>query len=65
MTTDLPYSAYGAIGAEPWPYPYTRKPYYKTQLPHNGELRGALAAVLPAPTSRLSTRTVSTPSCTK
>jgi len=46
MTTDLPYSAYGAIGAEPWPYPYSRKSRYKTQLPHNGELRGALATPL-------------------
>lgn len=46
MTNDLPYPAYGAIGAEPWPYPYTRKPYYQTQLPHNGELRGALATPL-------------------
>lgn len=46
MATELPYAAYGAIGAEPWPYPYQRKPYYKTQLPHNGDLRGALATPL-------------------
>jgi hypothetical protein len=46
MATDLPYAAYGAIGAEPWLYPYSRKDHYQTQLPHNGELRGALATPL-------------------
>lgn len=46
MATDLPYAAYGAIGAEPWLYPYTKKSRYQTQLPHNGELRGALATPL-------------------
>lgn len=46
MTTDLPYAAYGAIGAEPWLYPYNKINGYRTQLPHNGELRGALATPL-------------------